>query len=120
MCHSRLKLHNDNEAVVESKKVYEIHAGFRRFRASMIFSKIFRNCDKTKYSKVMDEYDDLYQGSYYGQIYFPPKKLAVFSLNPDGTTKCLSMAGQVEFPDPFKVILKRVVLTGYPSKVDMR
>lgn len=83
----------------------------------MLFSKIFRNCDKTKYAKKVDNYEDLYQGTYYGQIYFPPKKMAVFSLSSDGTPKCLSLAGQMEYPDPFKVILKRVVLTGYPTKV---
>ena len=66
MCHVRLRLHNDNEAEVESKKVYEIHAGFRRFRTNMIFSKIFSNCDKVKFVRRADSYDDLYLGSYYG------------------------------------------------------
>lgn len=118
MCHARLKLHNDNEANVESNRIYEIHAGFRRLRANMLFSKVFRNCDKSKFARVVDSYDDIYLGSFYGQIYFPPKKVAVFSLNPNGTIKCLSMAGQMEYPDPFRVILKRIVLTGYPCKVE--
>lgn len=117
MCHLRLKLHNDNEAAVQSNRIYEVHCGFRRYRANMLFSKIYRNCDKSKFAASVDSYDDLYLASYYGQIYFPPKKAAIFALNPNGSIQCLSMSGQAEYPDPFRVILKRAVLTGYPAKV---
>ena len=116
-CHARLRLHNENTVPIESKRVYEVHAGFRRFRANMIFSKIYSHCDKTKFCQTLDSYEDLYLGSYYGQIYFPPKKVAVFSIDASGNPICLSMTGQVEYPDPFKVILKRIILTGYPAKV---
>ena len=92
----RVKLHNDNEAEVESKRIYEVHTGFRRFRANVLFSKLYNHCDKSKYAKKVDSYDDLYLASYYGQIYFPPKKAAIFSLDPQGQVKCLSLSGQAD------------------------
>ena len=117
LCHMRLKLHNENEAEAASDKLYEVHLGFRRFKASMIFSKLFTHCDKAKYCPAATSYEDIYLGSYYGQVYFPPKKALVFSLQADGSAKCLSLSGQAEYPDPFRVILQRVILTGYPMKV---
>ena len=105
--HANVSLHNENvEDFINSKKEYEIHCGFRKFKSSVIFSRVYNNCDKQKFVKrIGDEYEGTFLASFYGQITFPPSNLIIYSLDAEKANgiKCLSLTGRMLLPDPFRV-----------------
>ena len=118
MCHARVKIHNENlNDDIDSRADYEIHSGFRRFKTNITYSRIYKRCDKFKFVRKVADYDTWYLASFYSQIYFPAMRLTVLSLDQNGNPRCISLAGDLLYPDPLLVILKRIILTGYPTKV---
>lgn len=117
MCHARLKIHNDHPQDVPllSKQDYEIHTGFRRQKTNVLFSRIYKRCDKFKQVRGAEEPETWYLASFYSQIYFGPTRCVLVSLK--NNVSAISMTGGLLVPDPLKVILKRIILTGYPVKV---
>ncbi len=76
--HCKVRFHNTNEERVLSKRVYEIHTGFRKQNTNISFSNIYTNCDKYKSVRKIDpEYNLWYLGSYYSQVYFPPNNVLI-------------------------------------------
>lgn len=118
LLHARVQIHNENTLEsLKSKVNYEIHTGFRRFKSNVMFSRIYKNCDKYKYVREVEDYGTWYLASFYGQIYFPPNRVNIFALNDAGAPISFSLSGRLLKPDPFVVILKRIILTGYPLKI---
>ena len=122
--HCKVRMHNTFEDSLGSKKNYEIHTGFKKFKTNVVFSKIYNHCDKFKYVKQLKEPNKWYLASFYSQLYFPPNNVLVFEDKEDGGMQeenkqevPLSLIGTQLLPDLFKVILKRVIFTGYPHKV---
>lgn len=128
LMHCKVRFHNENEKEVFSKKNYLIHSGFRKYNSNIMFSNIYHKCRKFKsVKKIESNYNNWYLGSYFGQVYFPPNNVLMFlkddendemileenKLNSGGHLK---MIGSSLYSDPFKVILKRIILTGYPVK----
>lgn len=118
MTHARVKIHNENTVErLRSKVNYEVHTGYRRYKANIMFSRIYKNCDKYKYSREVEDYDTWYLATFYSQIYFPPCRINLFSLDEEGKAISFSLHGSLLRHNPFTVILKRIILTGYPYKV---
>ena len=125
--HCKVRMHNTFDKELTSKNNYEIHTGFRKYKTNIIFSKIYNNCDKFKYCKKMRESGKWYLASFFSQVYFPPNNVLVFvdsdnsgeqgMVEEVNNTNTLALIGTILMPDLFKVILKRVILTGYPHKV---
>lgn len=115
MCHVKAKFQNEFEGIMESKKPYQIHYGFKIKTINPVFSKIFSNSEQFKYQKKLEADQNWHLVSFFDQTYFPPANVLMFGEDINGTVR-LAMIGSMIFPDPFKIILKRVVLTGYPIK----
>lgn len=115
VCHVKAKFQNEFLGTLESKKHYAMHLGFRVVNPSVMFSNIYVNSELLKYTKKITSGQQWHLISFYGQTYFPPQNAIILANDEQGTMK-LAMVGSSLFPDPFKVILKRVVLTGYPFK----
>ena len=91
-----------------------------------MFSHIYRNCDKFRYAKSINEQGKWYMASFYAQVYFPPNNALIFvdretdeddmQTETAESGKVLCLVGAQLLPDLFKVILKRIILTGYPFK----
>ena len=54
--------------------------------------------------------------SFYGEVTFPPANTLMFRKLENGNKELVAY-GDLMQPDPLKVNLKRIILTGYPAKV---
>ena len=119
-------MHNTFDDKLLSKRNYQIHTGFRKYETNIMFSHIYRNCDKFRHAKSIKEQSKWFMASFYSQLYFPPNNVLIFTnketeegeMTDDQApqSKILCLMGSQLMPDLFKVILKRIILTGYPLK----
>ena len=129
LMHCKVRFHNENESEIASNKNYMIHSGFRKYNTNILFSNIYHKCRKFKsVKKIGTNYSNWYLASFFAQVYFPPNNILIFSKNEEKNDMILEennlngggqlkMIGNSLYSDPFKVILKRIILTGYPVKV---
>ena len=115
LCHAKAKFQNEYEGELESNQTYQVHFGFRVSNVNPFFSKIFSNSEQFKYQRKLKNDDSWHLLSFFHSTYFPPANMLLFAKDVDGNMK-LAMIGSMIYPDPFKIILKRIVLTGYPIK----
>jgi pre-rRNA-processing protein TSR1 len=52
----------------------------------------------------------------YAPIAYPPLPLLAFKMGPDGSAR-LAASGSLRSCDPDRIVLKKIVLSGYPVKV---
>jgi len=114
----KVKRHFESSEIVNSKENLELHLGFRIFPCRPIFSKIFAGISKSKFEKKTYR-DQVYMASIYGEVTFPPANALFFKTLENGT-KELVASGELMRPDPLRVILKRIILCGYPFKINKR
>ncbi len=98
-----------------NKKVLECQCGFRRYLIKPIFSiDIYKNSDKIKYEKFLSK-DKFYICTTYSQLTYSNSPTLLFTrLNGE-----LSLVGSGISLDSNakKIILKKIILTGYPVKI---
>eukprot|EP01016_Furgasonia_blochmanni_P049610 TRINITY_DN754_c0_g2_i3.p1 TRINITY_DN754_c0_g2~~TRINITY_DN754_c0_g2_i3.p1 ORF type:complete len:859 (-),score=228.30 TRINITY_DN754_c0_g2_i3:1607-4183(-) len=107
---------------IRSKEEVEMHLGFRILKTRPIYSKMFQNCNKTKYEKKL-LHGGAYMASVYAPVIYPPCTVLILKARQmlDGSvSKQLIATGEVLKSDPLRVILKRIILTGYPFKIHKR
>ena len=106
-----------NDEIIQSlnKSVLECQCGFRRYLIKPIFSvDINKNSDKIKYEKYLSK-DKFYVCSTYAQLTYSNSPTILFTrINGD-----LSLVGTGISLDSNakKIILKKIILTGYPVKI---
>lgn len=117
--HFKIQRAFDNKDTVPSKTEVEIHCGFRRLTLKPVFgletSSSGHSSDKLKYMRFL-RHDVAIIASAYSPIIFSPCKVLMFNKDEQGSLKILA-TGIVMPPNPLSVILKRIILTGYPLKV---
>jgi len=111
----------ENKDVVPSKQLMEFHCGFRRFPCKPIFSAETNPgaaTEKYKFKRFLHA-DDTTIATIYAPIIFAPCKVLCFTQKSmrSGLASSIVATGTVLPPNPLKVILKRIVLTGYPLRV---
>lgn len=108
---------------VQSKDELVFHCGFRRWTTRAIFSQESLNCDKHKYERFLRS-DRFTTASTYGPTTYQPCPLLVFKEieGPEGVSKksILVATGTLLRVDPDRIVLKKIVLTGYPIRVRKR
>ena len=109
--------HASNYLPVPSKTEVIIHCGFRWFTIKPIFSvePSPGQGDKLKYMRFL-KHDVSSIATAFMPIVFTPCKILVFTKTEDGTLTLLA-TGHALPPNPLTIILKRIILTGYPLKV---
>eukprot|EP01015_Nassula_variabilis_P028159 TRINITY_DN5856_c0_g1_i2.p2 TRINITY_DN5856_c0_g1~~TRINITY_DN5856_c0_g1_i2.p2 ORF type:complete len:199 (+),score=27.74 TRINITY_DN5856_c0_g1_i2:64-660(+) len=120
--HVRVERHFDSTSEVLSEDPVEMHMGFRIIKCNPMYSRIFGGCQKLKYEKKWLPNIN-YMASFYGNVIYPPCPVLVFKekeVTPGIFSKELVGAGDVTRSDPLKVILQRIILTGYPFKISKR
>jgi pre-rRNA-processing protein TSR1 len=95
-----------------------VPSGVRRFPARPIFSQASPGSLKQKYERY------LHGGSWsiasvYAHVTFPPSTVLLFNADPDEPEHfgSLMASGNLATVSPDRIILKRIVLTGFPIKV---
>mmetsp|Transcript_12923 Transcript_12923/g.21870 ORF Transcript_12923/g.21870 Transcript_12923/m.21870 type:complete len:429 (-) Transcript_12923:32-1318(-) len=119
--HFRLRRSYENNEIVPSKSLVEFSCGFRRLAVKPTFSKEINPTgknDKMKYMRFFRKDVDTIATAYCPIIYSQCKVIAFTRkdlVTPISTD--LLAQGIALQPDPLKIILKRIILTGYPLKV---
>ncbi|XP_068571887.1 pre-rRNA-processing protein TSR1 homolog [Cebidichthys violaceus] len=115
--HLLVRRHPSNTEPIKSKEELVFHCGFRRFRASPIFSQ-HTSADKHKMERFLRP-DAPTVVSVYAPITFPPAGVLLFKQRSDGIQDLVA-TGSLLSCDPQRVTLKRIVLSGHPFKINRR
>jgi pre-rRNA-processing protein TSR1 len=97
-----------------SKESVFFHCGFRRFISNPIYSEDSLNADKYKYLKSVKDENPVV-ASIYAPAMFKTANLLVFKETMEGH-ELVAKGNLVSF-DPKRLVIKRILLTGYPIKV---
>ncbi|XP_047246733.1 pre-rRNA-processing protein TSR1 homolog [Girardinichthys multiradiatus] len=115
--HLLVQRHPSNTEPIKSKEELVFHCGFRRFRASPIFSQ-HTTADKHKMERFLRP-DAPTVVSVYAPITFPPTGVLLFKERNDGVQDLVA-TGSLLSCNPQRVVLKRIVLSGHPFKINRR
>ena len=117
--HFKLKRTLENQEIVPSKAPMEFSCGFRRLVVKPTFSMELNAAgknDKFKYMRFLRKDMNVIASAFCPIIYSPCK---VITFTKDGNLPVkqdVVSSGIALPPDPLKIILKRIILTGYPLK----
>ncbi|XP_029373701.1 pre-rRNA-processing protein TSR1 homolog isoform X1 [Echeneis naucrates] len=115
--HVLVRRHPSNTEPIKSKEELIFHCGFRRFRASPIFSQ-HTSADKHKMERFLQP-DAPTVVSVYAPITFSPAGVLLFKQRNNGIQDLVAI-GSLLSCDPQRVVLKRIVLSGHPFKINRR
>lgn len=115
--HLLVRRHPSNTEPIKSKEELVIHCGFRRFRASPIFSQ-HTSADKHKMERFLRP-DAPTVVSVYAPITFNPAGALLFKQRNDDIQDLVA-TGSLLSCDPQRIVLKRIVLSGHPFKINRR
>ncbi|ELV11152.1 Pre-rRNA-processing protein TSR1 like protein [Tupaia chinensis] len=103
-----------NTEPVKTKEELIFHCGFRRFRASPLFSQ-HTAADKHKLQRFLTA-DAALVVTVYAPITFPPASVLLFKQKSNGMHNLIA-TGHLLSVDPNRMVIKRVVLSGHPFKI---
>uniref|UniRef100_A0A1D1Y5B3 Pre-rRNA-processing protein TSR1 n=1 Tax=Anthurium amnicola TaxID=1678845 RepID=A0A1D1Y5B3_9ARAE len=113
--HFSIKKYDLYDAPIKSKESLIFHVGFRQFIARPIFSSDNMNCDMHKMERFLHP-GHFSIASVYAPISFPPLPLIVLK-NREGMDPAIAAFGSLRSVDPDRIILKKIILSGYPQSV---
>ncbi|XP_065064178.1 pre-rRNA-processing protein TSR1 homolog [Rhopilema esculentum] len=111
--HYVIKKHHSYTEPVKAKDHLVFHVGYRKFWNQPIFSQ-HTTGNKFKYERFLPK-EGVAVASVYAPVMFPPAPVLVFSQ--DGN---LVATGSVYKSNPDRIILKKIVLSGHPYKINKR
>lgn len=114
--HFSIKKHETYSAPIKSKEELIFHVGFRQFVARPIFSTDNMNSDKHKMERFLHA-GRFSVASIYAPISFPPLPLIALKQAEEGSAPAVVAVGSLRSVDPDRIILKKIILTGYPQRV---
>ncbi|KAF7140307.1 hypothetical protein RHSIM_Rhsim06G0007600 [Rhododendron simsii] len=117
--HFSVKKHDTYTAPIKSKEELIFHVGFRQFICRPIFSTDNTNSDKHKMERFLHA-GQFSVASIYAPISFPPLPLVVLKREPTCASLSVAAVGSLRSIDPDRIILKRIILTGYPQRVSKK
>lgn len=116
--HYKISLNYESDIKVSAKQTMETQVGFRRILTKPIYcAEVSAGSDKLKIEKVLIR-DKFYIASVYSQMTYPQSPVIFLRpSNENGNGMHFVASGQVLDTDSKKIILKRIILTGYPVKI---
>jgi len=144
--HFNIQKHPSFDAPLKSKERLLFYTGFRSFEARPVFSEHNLNCDKHKFSRYLHG-GRFAVATAFGPVSMPPCPVLIFRTSaaveegggekggaaagrgvsfggilPSPTSPSLTLVatGALHTVDPDRIILKRILLTGYPVRVKRR
>ncbi|NXY35813.1 TSR1 protein, partial [Pomatorhinus ruficollis] len=109
-----VRRHPGNSEPVRAKEELIFHCGFRRFRASPLFSQ-HTSADKHKLERFLRP-DAALVVTVYAPITFPPASVLLFKERSNGMHDLIA-TGSLLSVDPDRIVIKRLVLSGHPFKI---
>ncbi|XP_043708636.1 pre-rRNA-processing protein TSR1 homolog isoform X1 [Telopea speciosissima] len=115
--HFSIRKHDSYSAPIKAKESLIFHVGFRQFIARPIFSSDNMNSDKHKMERFLHA-GRFSIASVYAPISFPPLPLIVLKCGQgEASPTAVAAVGSLKSIDPDRIILKKIILTGYPQRV---
>ncbi|XVF35842.1 hypothetical protein REPUB_Repub19eG0005900 [Reevesia pubescens] len=114
--HFSIKKRDSYDAPIKAKEEFIFHVGFRQFVARPIFSTDNINSDKHKMERFLHA-GRFSIASVYAPISFPPLPLIALKGAGGASTSTVAAVGSLRSIDPDRIILKKIILTGYPQRV---
>ncbi|XP_039301201.1 pre-rRNA-processing protein TSR1 homolog [Nilaparvata lugens] len=105
------------QAPIKSKQQLVFQCGYRRYRACPVFSQ-HTNGSKHKYERYFQP-DATVVATVFAPIMFPPCSVLAFEEKSDGSMPLVA-TGSLLSVNPDRLVIKRVVLSGHPFKVNKR
>ncbi|KAM5273163.1 pre-rRNA-processing protein TSR1 homolog [Ctenodactylus gundi] len=109
-----VRRNSGNTEPVKAKEELIFHCGFRRFRASPLFSQ-HTAADKHKFQRFLTA-DTALVATVYAPITFPPASVLLFKQQSNGMHSLIA-TGHLLSVDPDRMVIKRIVLSGHPFKI---
>lgn len=109
--------HPTFDGVVKSKDPLIIHTGFRSLVGRPIYSQPSPG-DKHKFERFFQPGRSI--ATIYGPIQYPPSPALFFKDNGAGQVPSLVATGSLHSVNPKRVVVKRIILTGSPYKINRR
>lgn len=124
LCQSS-KCEADEEVPIKSKDVLTFRCGWKTWQSRPIFSQNNLNSDKHKFERFMPVGGAFFACSMFGPVTYSPCPVLVFreateSGEGDGKRRELLAHGSMLGADADRIVLKRIILTGYPTRVHKR
>ena len=107
------------DAPVKSKDVLTFRCGWRTWKGRPIFSQHNLNCDKHMFERFLPQGGAFFAASVMGPVTYTPCPVMVFRER-EGKQKELLAIGSMMGADADRIVVKRVILTGYPVRVHKR
>ncbi|XP_004500884.1 uncharacterized protein [Cicer arietinum] len=117
--HFSVKKHETYDAPIKSKEELIFHVGFRQFVGRPTFSSEFINTNKNKMERFLHA-GRFSVATIYAPISLPPLPTIVLKRIGEDAVPAVAAVGSLKTVDPDRIILKRVILTGYPQRVSKR
>ena len=103
---------------VKSKDVLIFRCGWRTWTGRPVFSQNNLNCDKHKFERFLPQTGSFFAASVFGPVTYTPCPVLVFRhLN---GKKELVATGSMISADADRIVVKRIIMTGYPVRVHKR
>ncbi|KAK7067020.1 ribosome biogenesis protein tsr1 [Halocaridina rubra] len=102
---------------IKAKERLIFHIGFRRFANQPIFSE-HSSGNKHKFARFFHPGSTVV-ATMFAPITYPPASVMVFRERPDGAQDLVA-TGSMLSVDPRRMVIKRVVLSGYPFKINKK
>ena len=119
------KCENDPEVPIKSKDVLTFRCGWRTWQGRPIFSQNNLNSDKHKFERYMPTGGAFFACTVFGPVTYAPCPVLVFreaaeSEGLDSKKREFLAHGSMLGADADRIVLKRIILTGYPTRVHKR
>ncbi|CAH8359187.1 unnamed protein product [Eruca vesicaria subsp. sativa] len=111
--HFSVKKYDGYKDPLKTKEELMFHVGFRQFVARPVFSN-----GKHKMERFLHPGRGRFSlASVYGPISFPSLPLVVLKISEGSDAPAVTALGSLKSIEPNKIILKKIILTGYPQRV---
>ncbi|KAL7519476.1 hypothetical protein ACHAWX_004232, partial [Stephanocyclus meneghinianus] len=117
------KCEADKELPIKSKDVLTFRCGWKTWQGRPIFSQNNLNSDKHKFERFMPQDGAFFACTMFGPVTYTPCPVLVFREAADfgeGKRRELLAHGSIIGADADRIVLKRIILTGYPTRVHKR
>uniref|UniRef100_A0A7S3QBI0 Bms1-type G domain-containing protein n=1 Tax=Chaetoceros debilis TaxID=122233 RepID=A0A7S3QBI0_9STRA len=107
------------DAPVKSKDALTFRCGWRTWQSRPVFSQNNLNSDKHKFERFMPTGGTFFAASVLGPVTYTPCPVLVFRKGVAENRQFIAL-GSMFGADADRIVVKRIVLTGYPTRVHKR
>lgn len=111
--------YGDSDAPVKSKDELYFRCGWRTWKARPTFSQNNLNCDKHKFERFMPTNGGFFSSAVFGPVTYTPCPVLLFRRLEMNQTRLVAL-GSIFNADADRIVVKRILLTGYPTRVHKR